>query len=133
MGEPKTIEANADYEDECPTCKAKIIFDLEAGSVFHALPTCDDFDKRDAIEYARFCREEKEKLQVKLEAAVDLENQGHIGFKRRDVPIFHTIVRAPQGAKFTLDGHFDKCDICKAHGVTLSHFNAFMLLNQFEN
>lgn len=45
------------HNTKCPTCNADVIFDLDECSVFHALPMCDDFEKRDALEYATFVRE----------------------------------------------------------------------------
>lgn len=62
----------------------------------------------------------------KLELAADYGGQNQIGFKRTDLPLFHTIARAPGGSVFTLDGHFDHCPVCKEHGVTLKHFDEFM-------
>lgn len=47
-------------------------------------------------------------------------------YMRSDIPMFHTIVRAKGGSVFTLDGHFDQCEVCKEHKVTLADFEAFM-------
>ena len=56
----------------------------------------------------------------------DMTGQTHIGYRRNDAEIFHTIARAPGGAVFTIGDHFDTCSICKGHNVTLNDFHAFM-------
>jgi hypothetical protein len=62
----------------------------------------------------------------KLSLAGDMTGENHIGYLRNDGPIFHTIVRAPGGAVFTLGDHFEGCPVCKQHSVTLDDFHAFM-------
>jgi hypothetical protein len=59
----ETKQASVDFTDKCPTCQAQIIFDAENYQVFHALPMCDDFEKRDALEYVIFVREAMERAQ----------------------------------------------------------------------
>lgn len=61
-----------------------------------------------------------------LSLAGDMAGENHIGYLRGDAPVFHTIVRAPGGAAFTLGDHFETCPICKQHGVTLEDFHSFM-------
>ena len=63
---------------------------------------------------------------VKIMLAGDMTGQTHIGYHRSDVEIFHTIARAPGGAMFMVDGHFDTCPVCKEHDVKLEDFHAFM-------
>ena len=63
---------------------------------------------------------------VTILLAGDMTGQTHIGYRRNDADIFHTIARAPGGAMFTIGDHFDTCSICKGHNVTLNDFHAFM-------
>lgn len=69
-------------------------------------------------------------MKVKLEIADDFGGQRQIGFLRTDLnggKLFHTIVRAPGGAAFSVDDHFATCEVCKAHDVTQWMFHAFMM------
>jgi hypothetical protein len=65
-------------------------------------------------------------VKPKLDLAGNMTGEAHIGYRRSDAPIFHTIARAPGGALFTVGDHFETCPICKQHGVTLKDFQAFM-------
>lgn len=69
-------------------------------------------------------------MTVELKIVDDFGGQRQIGFLRTDLnggKLFHTIVRAPGGAAFTVDEHFETCEVCKAHGVTQEMFHAFMM------
>lgn len=69
-------------------------------------------------------------MKVELDIYDDLGGERQIGFLRPDFEpsrVVHTIVRAPGGAAFTVDGHFETCEVCKRYGVTQDMFHAFML------
>ena len=61
-----------------------------------------------------------------IQLAGDMTGQTHVGYRRTDAPIFHTIACAPGGAMFTIGDHFDTCPICKQHNVELEDFQGFM-------
>jgi hypothetical protein len=45
----------------CPFCGADISAAIEDGGVLHMLPTCDRFDRLDALEFIVAVREERER------------------------------------------------------------------------
>jgi hypothetical protein len=64
-----------------------------------------------------------------LEIADDYGGQRQIGYRRSDLPLFHTVVRAPGGAAFVkvvVQDHFTNCAVCMEHGVNYQQFDAFM-------
>jgi len=62
-------------------------------------------------------------MPPKLTAVPSLDGKMNIVYERTDVPLMHVIVKADGGAPFTLEGHFERCPVCKHHGVTQSHFD----------
>lgn len=49
----------------CPWCGSKVKTDPENCIVYHALPTCDRFDKLDALSFISAMRRELERLAMR--------------------------------------------------------------------
>ena len=58
----------------------------------------------------------------RLETFGDLTGQVHVGYRRTDLPIVHTIHRAKAGTRFQVADHFRTCLVCRAHQITEADF-----------